>query len=124
MFPLAMYSESTPEIHTSCGENGSLVNTSLQLQTPNPVNQHYTVNVSIPEGQANLRIPSILESSLHTDDPTSLTFNITSKYTIIDLHIDRGMEGIAISLTECERVWLLWPRDGGGTVGTSSRLLR
>ena len=35
--------------------------------------------------------------------------NVTLKYAIVNVHIDRGMEVLAVSIEPCEKIWFLWP---------------
>ena len=39
-------------------------------------------------------------------------YNVTPKYAIVDVQIDRGMEVLTVSIERCEKIWFLWlPTD-------------
>ncbi|KIW36086.1 uncharacterized protein PV06_11600 [Exophiala oligosperma] len=38
-----------------------------------------------------------------------MVFNMTPKFSFVDLHIDYGKDGISATLHECEKVWVMYP---------------
>ncbi|KAI9706538.1 MAG: hypothetical protein M1836_003544 [Candelina mexicana] len=81
----------------------------LQLTEPNPANQHMVLNMT-PKSAPEFHIPDALRHCLRPNvDKPKLQINITPKYSFVDLHTDRGLDTVCITVDKCQKVWFLWP---------------
>ena len=86
----------------------------LQLHRPDAANQTMIQNLLPTKLNCQLQIPNILRSYLQPhDDAPKFTINVTPTYNFVDLHVDRGMEGLAITIEHCQKLWFLWPPTPG-----------
>ncbi|KAK9625528.1 hypothetical protein V6Z98_005601 [Aspergillus fumigatus] len=38
-----------------------------------------------------------------------VSFNVTPTFSVVQIHIDYGMEGLSVPLGDCEKIWFMWP---------------
>ncbi|KIW36686.1 uncharacterized protein PV06_11101 [Exophiala oligosperma] len=82
-----------------------------QLARPNQNNPIYIIGMEPPAlirhrtfggcAQLHQRVTTYLEQRM--------VFNMTPKFSFVDLHIDYGKDGISATLHDCEKVWMIYP---------------
>ena len=81
----------------------------LQLHVPDPANPIMALNVR-PSFAPKFHVPFSLRSKLHTNhENTQFDCNITPKYSFVDIHIDRGTDGISHAMHGCSKFFFLYP---------------
>ncbi|KAH1601520.1 hypothetical protein KXV92_006172 [Aspergillus fumigatus] len=38
-----------------------------------------------------------------------VSFNVTPTFSVVQIHIDYGMEGLSVPLGDCVKIWFMWP---------------
>lgn len=54
-------------------------------------------------------VPSSLATYVTAHAQRDIIYNLTPKYSFVDLHIDYGADGISKTIGDCEKYWFLFP---------------
>jgi hypothetical protein len=54
-------------------------------------------------------VPGSLATYVTAHNQRDIVYNLTPKYSFVDLHIDYGADGISKTLGDCEKYWFLFP---------------
>lgn len=110
----ASFSTKGSKVFVNGEENGRSENFALAFR------QLYRPNKRCPISVIGIQ-PSKTALTSHYQVPTSLAayvtahaqrdviYNLTPRYSFVDLHIDYGADGISKTMSDCEKYWFLFP---------------
>jgi len=81
-----------------------------QLQHPTKENPTYLMNakLQLPDN-SRMRVPTSVLSKRTPHGDLIFGANLTPRYTIVDLHIDQGRDGLIVCVKDSKKIVLMWP---------------